>query len=147
MTHYEGLSMEGFAVPAGVPRGPNCGVTAVAVLTGKSFADVWEAFRAICNKGPRWEGLTSRKERDAVCNSFGFDVKHVRMMRKPSLHVFTKMAAVSNVGPLLVRTGGHVQVIWNNHALDQSGVKPIGEYWGRNKRVSEFSKVTRRLAT
>lgn len=41
----------------------------------------------------------------------------------------------------LVRTTGHIQIVRDNMVVDQGGLKPIDEYWGRRKQVKEVITI------
>lgn len=133
--------MEGLALPiGGVPRGPNCGVTAVAVICGVSFETAWLAFRAFY-PSPNWQGRTSTVYRTKVLNALGCRAIQHYLKRRVTLANWVKKEA--GLGTYLVLTAGHVQVVRGHYVLDQRGPCHIDKYWGRNKRVQQFHAVFR----
>ena len=62
-------------IPSDTPLGlPNCGVVAVATLTGSSYSETEVLFRKHCNKKGNWRGRTTPPERQRVLRLLGVSV-------------------------------------------------------------------------
>ena len=131
---------DGLALPLGCRRGPNCGVTAVAVATGKTFDEVWNYIRAKFYSGKRWQGGTRERERAAALSHFGRWNLTLPVKGKPSLQQWVKSHAQPGA-IYIVRTAGHVQVVKDGWCLDQSGPAPVASFWGRRKFVTHITLV------
>jgi len=132
------------ANPADQRKGPNCGVTAVAIASGVSFARAWNAFKAVNPRtyGKRWKGGTYTTDQKKVLDRLG--VGHETYMPKgtrgPLYRFVDQFTAKDAV--YMVTTGSHVQIVCNGTVADQSGVKPIAEFWGRRKIVKNVIRIT-----
>lgn len=127
----------GFALPQGARLGPNCGVTAVAVVCGISFDEAWNALRF--GRTRNWKGRTTVSDWIRVLMSR--NVSHeVRLARRTTLQHWTTYYAKPGV-TYMVRTTGHVQVVKDGWVLDQLGAKPIGLFWGRRKRLTHIIEI------
>jgi hypothetical protein len=138
---------EGLLPPADTVRGRNCGVTAVAILTGGTFAETFAQFRHVLKKSGRWKGRTTDADRRMVLATLNVTLREVplpplynpaiagRLTRRMTLERFVRCYAEKGVR-YLVRTTGHVQVVRDGFVSDQCGCEPIGKFWGRRKRVT-----------
>jgi len=132
------------ANPSDQRKGPNCGVTAVAIASGVSFARAWNAFKAVNPRtyGKRWKGGTYTTDQKKVLDRL--DVGHETYMPKgtrgPLYRFVDQFTAKDAV--YMVTTGSHVQIVCNGTVADQSGVKPIAEFWGRRKIVKNVIRIT-----
>lgn len=121
---------------------PNCGVTAVAIISGKSVADVFAYMKEKFGRGGNWKGRTFQKEVIDTLRDFGFYVKEV--YKKPAdkrgtqfqKHIFFKRDI-----PHVVWTTGHVQVVYQGKVYDQTGCFNTSEYWGRRKFITRIVEV------
>jgi hypothetical protein len=131
---------DGLALPLGARRGPNCGVTAVAAVTGKPFEDVWNYIRAKYYQSGRWGGGTRDRERADALTHFGMWSLTLKLDKRQSLKnwVLTKAQPGATY---IVRTGGHVQVVRDGWCLDQTGPHPVAKYWGRNCFATHITLV------
>ena len=115
---------------------PCCGVTAIAVFTGTPFRDVW-GFIAKRKRG-NWKGATYHSDQREALKQFnkGRTVA-VKVTSRKSLSRFAREDARPGV-VYMIRTTGHQQVLKDGIVVDQRGSAPIGEYWGKRKRVVHF---------
>jgi hypothetical protein len=143
---------ERLSLPEGARRGGNCGVTATAIAAGISFDQAWDLFEKHCKRirnSKRWTGGTHDHERELVLGKLGVSYRVIKFPElvydigngaKPSLKKFVEWGTVR--GTLyIVTTSGHVQIVQDGWVTDQSGSKPIDEFWGRNKRVQSVEVI------
>ncbi len=132
------------ANPADQRKGPNCGVTAVAIASGVSFARAWNAFKAVNPRayGKRWKGSTYTIDQKKVLDrlNVGHESYLPKGARGPLYRFVDQFTAKDTV--YMVTTGSHVQIVCNGMVADQAGVKPIAEFWGRRKIVKHVLRIT-----
>lgn len=122
--------------------GPNCGVTAIAILTGESFGKVYHLMGL--TKRKNWKGSTYKEDRDRAIILLGYKAYTVRFEKHeaPSLAIFAKHIAKPGQA-YLVLTYGHAQVVKDGYVQDQRNLILISRFYGRNKRVIEYSILTK----
>ena len=142
------------AIPHDQIAGGNCGVTAIAVITGKSLESCFDLFRNVNpDKYARksWKGATSDKDRAKVMDLLGLKYRKVTGYIGDSKWFGKRKFLNFDCDPITLRkyiewhcksgttykiiTTLHVQVVKDGWVIDQSGRKPIDEFWGKNKRV------------
>jgi hypothetical protein len=140
--------MDGMSLPADNRRGPNCGVTAIAIVAEISFAEAWEALaKARPLAGHRkptggWKGRTTAASRRVALELLGVSCLEVPLPWRGCMTLATFVKRCAKPGRrYLVTTSGHAQVVQNGHVADQTGSHPIALYWGRNKRVTHLVEV------
>ena len=125
------------ANPSDQRKGPNCGVTAVAIASGASFTRTWNLFKSIAPRryGKRWKGATYDGDYQRVLDKLGIDCTSYRptVLRSPLHRWIAEHTKPDTV--YIVVTTGHAQVVCNGTVIDQSGPKPVAEHWGRRKKV------------
>ena len=124
-----------FQLPQDNRRGPNCGVTAIAVSAGISFQRAW-SLCASKQSGKRFKGGTRHTTRIEVLDHIGMPYQ-VMQLPKMTLQKFCDIAQDDTT--YMVTTTGHVQLVrvidGQPYILDQTGCKPVDEYWGRRKYI------------
>lgn len=121
---------------------PNCGVVAVATITGKTVGEVFQYMADKYNMHGNWKGRTSQVEVMEVLREYGFTLiqKFIKgENRGPQLQ---KQCFASDT-IYLVWTTGHVQVVYNELVYDQSGCFSMEDYWGRRKYIIRIVEVTK----
>ena len=132
MTHLNAPT--GMTLPEGVPFGPNCGVTAMAVITKKPFKELWRRMGE--RRSGNWKGRTSLPDLVKILNEEG--ITH-ELRTGPSVTLTTFIRRVARPGvQYMVRTSGHFQVVKDGWVVDQGGPKPISIFWGRRKRITHY---------
>lgn len=129
-------TLDGFALPLGARSGPNCGVTAVAIIAGISFDHAWKLLSVYY--GPRWKGKTNVVQRAAVLEALGVKMEYLITPRRRTLEAYARLLPA---GRYMVRTTGHVQLLQAGMVLDQGGVVPVSKHWGRRKLVSHVVRI------
>jgi hypothetical protein len=131
---------DGFAVPHDDPRKGNCGITALAVVTGRSFSEVRSTLVAAFPRGPRWMGSTIHTERIAVLCLL--DVPHLDYKVEPRMPVrlWARHLAMPGITYML-RHAGHVCVYRDGWVIDQSGPKPIENYRHRKCYITNITEI------
>ena len=124
-----------FTNPADQRKGPNCGVTALAVSAGISFQKAWDTFRAINPRAynNRWKGGTYPSDQARALERLKIAFYNLPV-EKTNLKNFVRDYTARDT-VYMVTTGRHVQTVLNGHVIDQQGKKHIAEYWGRKKFV------------
>jgi len=119
----------------------NCGVVAMAYVAKKSLDVVTSDFKILFDMPERWDGGTYHSERLLMLDFLDVAVKKVEMSGRKSLKTWmTKHADPSKT--YIVTTTRHVQVVENGSlVIDQRGVKPVNEYWGRGKFIKNVLEV------
>lgn len=136
--------MDGLALPAGNKLGPNCGVTCVAILAGVSFDEAWRALAEIAGRKGSWRGGTTVAQRLKALDRFGVryvDVSPDPARPLPTLKTFARRHRHDRAAVYMVRTSKHVQLVWGDVVIDQSGHCPAVAHWGRNKRVTHVHRI------
>lgn len=142
--------MEHLALPVDAQRGPNCGLTALAVVAGVTLA---EAAAAYIRQYPRyvgsnWKGGTRWTYTLQAAKHLGvryvddtpLDPRYGCRIRM-SLKTFVKKHALPGKR-YMVRTTGHVQVVQDGMVIDQGGVRHIDEYHGAGKIVKDALRLS-----
>lgn len=144
--------MDRIARPAGTPLGlGNCGLVAIAAATGYSYTHVEQWFR---NERPgrngNWQGSTRTYEYPLFFGRHGVDADRMESVhyssplipRRMSLKRWATVYAKPGVLYLVVTTG-HVQVVRDQHVLDQSVQEPVhvSQAVWRNKLVKHVIKI------
>lgn len=111
---------DGLALPADARMGPNCGVTAVAIVAGVSFAEAFAMLRG--SKSARWKGRTTESERLAVLARLGVTLSRIHVRR---MTLATLARRLDPTRRYIVRTTGHVQVLQGGQMIDQCGPRPV----------------------
>ena len=126
------------ANPSDQRRGPNCGVTACAVVSGASFTLTWNLFKVVAPQryGKRWKGGTFEGDYKRVLAQL--NIGSAEYMPKGSRGLTLQRWMDQHTQPdtvYIVVTTGHAQAVCNGTVIDQSGPKPVAEHWGRRKKV------------
>ena len=134
--------MDFLQLPNDNRTGPNCGVTAIAAATGQPFNRVWSLCAAgamTFTRRKRFRGGTVHPQRVQVLEKLGADFDEMQFP-KMNLQKFGDYFADEGV-TYMVTTTSHVQLLHRRDEqiwiLDQQGIKPIDEYWGRKKFISK----------
>ena len=131
------------ANPADQRKGPNCSVTAVAIASGASFTRTWNLFKAVNPRryGKRWRGGTCWSDYKKVFDRLGVTYESgMPTGSSAPLYRWADQHTAKDTVYLIV-TSGHAQIVCNGMVADQSGVKPITEFWGRRKIVRNVLRI------
>ena len=150
---------EGFVNPDDQVTGPNCGVTAVAIAMGITFKQSWELHKRVGKKSNKWKGSTYDGERMLVLHklnakfrehktwdnitTYGRLTKSTKLPFKNypiSLQKYVKWSC-NFTSTYIITTTGHVQVVKGGWVIDQGGSKPIHEFWGKNKKITQVIEI------
>ena len=143
-----GASMEYLQLPSDAKRGPNCGVTALAVAAGVSFARAWNIFATVGKYGKRWKGATYTSHQGPALDKLGIKWRDTVPAGGGSYfagkHRTIKYFTENHTKPdtlYMITTGSHVQCVMNGMVIDQCGLKPVDEYRGKRKRVQHVKVI------
>lgn len=134
-------------VPADAGRMPVCGVVAVAVAAGVSFATAWgllgqlhdadvRGFRDKGNRRRVWRGETTFTDRACALFSLGVRWRHELMNVPTKFFVWDRDVARPGV-TYVVSLGRHVVVYRDGLTLDQNGVVDAQVHWARHRLVAD----------
>jgi hypothetical protein len=143
--------MEKLALPTDATRGPNCGLTALAVVAGVTLADATAAYIRQYPRyvGSNWKGGTRWIYTLQAAKHLGvryvddtpLDTRYsFRVEKRMSLKTFVKKHALPGKR-YMIRTTGHAQVVQDNMVIDQCGVRHIDEYRGAGKIVKDALRI------
>lgn len=132
--------------PADVnPVMPNCGVTAVAIISGKSVAEVFAHMKAKYSKRGNWKGRTFPNQVMNTIADFKICLTSVYArqgkQRGPQLQKWA-LEQAKHDEVYLVWTTGHVQVVRARCVYDQQvNGRRVEKYWGRRKFITRIERV------
>ena len=143
--------MENLALPVDAQRGPNCGLTALAVVAGVTLAEATAAYIRQYPRfvGSNWKGGTRWTYTMQAAKHLGVryvddtpleDGYNIRIVKRMSLKTFVKKHTLPGKR-YMVRTTGHVQVLQDGMVIDQCGVRHIDEYRGAGKIVKDALRI------
>lgn len=130
-------------IPSDTPVGmDNCGIAAVAMLSGVSYRDAEKIFIDLCNKAD----LTTVWDRLQVMEFLGVQLdENVHYRTKPTLTSWwNKVSDGPSVSRYHVTMTGHVVAIDRGLLFDQvfrHGVHPLRSPYKR-KRITSYQRVT-----
>lgn len=143
--------MENLALPTDATRGPNCGLTALAVVAGVTLAEATAVYVRQYPRyvGSNWKGGTRWPYTMQAAKHLGvryvddtpLDTRYAcRIEKRMALKTFVKKYAMPGQR-YMIRTTGHVQVVQDNMVIDQGGVRHIDEYFGAGKIVKDVLRI------
>lgn len=123
---------------------PVCGVVAVAVATSKPFKYVKQ--RIASTHKSNWRGSMRHSEITSTIKKLGAELTRdselTQQYRERPLHEFVRYSFLKNPNSTyLVFTTKHVQVVRSNMAVDQGGLKKIGDYRWRRKKINSIYEI------
>jgi hypothetical protein len=120
--------------------GPNCGVTAVAIVAGVSLDEAMAVIRNIKNKSGRWKGSTRHNDRILALEHFKVPHKAYALHDRRKLFAWVRDRA--EPGKLyMLRVTRHVVLVKDGWVLDQGGVKRIEQHRSRNCLLSHVVEI------
>lgn len=123
-------TIERLAVPSDDPRGPNCGITAIAVFTGRPFADIKPMFERFHKRPGAWKGGTTRSQRHEVLRELGVRFERAVINRRVTLATAARMLPPGRL--YMVTVTGHVVTLKDGIISDQLGPRKLaGDRCGR----------------
>ena len=143
--------MENLALPVDAQHGPNCGLTALAVVASVTLAEATAAYirQYPLYVGSNWKGGTYWTYTVQAAKHLGVryvddtpleDGYNIRIVKRMSLKTFVNKHALPGKR-YMVRTTGHVQVLQDGMVIDQCGVRHIDEYRGAGKIVKDALRI------
>ena len=142
---------EGLALPQGARKGPNCGVTAMAIAANISFDSAWDLLERVGKRSKKFTGATFDADRELAYKKLGLKTTKINFKDRwdiakkkgnfvLTLKNFVEWGTVKGK-TYIVTTTGHVQVVKDNWVIDQGGAKPIDEFHGKSKHVDSIHEV------
>ena len=139
--------MENLALPVDAQHGPNCGLTALAVVAGVTLAYIRQYPSYV---GSNWKGgytywtytMQAAKHLGVrYVDDTPLDPRYTtRIAKRMTLKTFVKKHAIPGER-YMIRTTGHVQVLQGGMVIDQCGVRHIDEYRGAGKIVKNVLRI------
>jgi len=128
----------GMKAPVGERNGPNCGITAVAVAANVNFDTAWLFFKRRFHSGRgRWSGGTKKIERLKALDHFNIKYEVKVFRHKVPLWWFGGKKDIM----YMITTTHHVQIVKNGFVIDQKGLTPMRNYWGKGKKIIEVIEI------
>jgi hypothetical protein len=128
---------------------PNCGIVAIAALTGQEYRTVWEWFRKKNKRPGQWRGATFASDYPEALAALGkkesrliFEgkksAKKIGQQRPMPLHYWVSIYSKKYPGKkFLVNSCNHTMAVENGVVLDQSGIKPVNEHKSKGRRITK----------
>lgn len=137
--------------PKGYVEGlPNCGIVAIAAITGQEYSTVWEWFRVKNNRPGQWRGVTYPSDYLEALSAFGkpnskFIFEGKKTSKKPGeqrpipLHYWVSIYMKKYPGKkFLVSSTNHTMAVdEHGNVLDQSGIGPVLKHKSKGRRITE----------
>lgn len=136
--------------PKGYVAGlPNCGVVAIAAITGKDYQDVWNWFRVKNKRPAQWRGSTYSRDYAEALSALGKTNSSLiftgrKSASKPGqqrpipLHYWVRLYSKKYPGKkFLVCSCNHTMAVEDGVVLDQSGILPVNEHKSKGRRVTQ----------
>jgi hypothetical protein len=134
----------------GPAHGPNCGVTAVAVVAGMPFDVVFDTFRIVRKKPRQWQGATYHQDRVAMLKHWDVPHKVTFLLYQGdsastlSTWLSRRLPKVDRKAMMIAVTGHSFTLRWNGELADwemvdqgcRNGWQPVKPHLLR-KRVIE----------
>lgn len=133
---------DGFNVAPDDPRGPNCGLTAIAIVTGLEYKTVEHAYRLLFKPSKRWRGATRHWERSKLLEWLGVDHTAIELRRKIKVRTFVAMRAEPG-RTYILRHAGHVCTLRDGWIADQRGPVPAWTYKYKNSFVTHVLEISK----
>lgn len=118
----------------------NCGIVALAALTGIDYHVVEAQFGERFEKGPNWKGASNRRDRVAYLKDAGFKVTAI----KAKGSVKNVCRALSPNKKYMLRTDGHAMAYINGYLVDQRGTWEPTDPKRANERVSHAHLISKK---
>lgn len=119
---------------------PNCGVTAIAIMTNTHFDKVWQIMQMDRNKN--WKGRTADSDRVRALHILGFEQVREHFRGRFDLECFVNyIASLKPHVKFMVFTAGHVQVVHEGKVTDQTGTHWVGDDSHRDHEVKAIFTV------
>lgn len=126
---------------------PVCGVVATALVTGKSFTETWNHYKAT-KKSPRWTGWLYEREIIKSLEQFNVPYEKIELKKwhkKPLLNTVVNLELMDDTNLYMVFTRKHVQLVQVGRVVDQGGCVRVHNYWARNRRVKSMYRIDNHL--
>lgn len=137
--------------PKGYVEGlPNCGIVAIAAITGQDYTTVWEWFRKKNKRPGQWRGATFARDYPEAFAALGKNESQLifegkKSAKKPGqqrpmpLHYWVRLYNKKYPGKkFIVCSTNHAMAIDENGiVLDQSGIKPVNDHKSKGRRVTK----------
>lgn len=105
-------------LPPGNRRGPNCGITALAVVSGSHYQDVWEMVKEC--KPSNWKGSVWDADVTRTLRRLGVRYRSRLFEQTITVREFAERYAKPGVF-YLIDLADHIAVLANGVILDQRG--------------------------
>lgn len=139
MEIYEGGSMEGLSLPVDSRKGPNCGITSVAICAGATFQEAWD----ICSEGKRsnYRGRTTTSDRMKAFSELGIDFEEIEFPKQTLWRFIRDYTDPDTIYSVTIT--GHVVTVLNGYVIDQNGAWDIKNCPHKSCRAWHALKIIR----
>lgn len=103
-----------------VPNLPNCGIVAIAVVTGQHYRTIWDWFKKRNNHPAQWKGRTYFRDYSPVLHAFGVKFKMSEWVGDGiTVEGFVDWHTKPNT-TYMVRVAGHIFLLRNGIITDNT---------------------------
>ena len=121
---------------------PHCGITACAIVSGKSHRHVKNIVQLCGKYGKGWRGGMHTGVFYTTLNELGIQYEAKERKYKKSIKRFVEeFSSKQPTKTFLVLTGSHAQVVQGRKVADQGGVFDVSDYRGKRYRTSVIFEI------
>lgn len=120
---------------------PHCGITACAIVSGKSHRHVKNIVQLCGRYGKGWKGGMHTGEFYTTLNELGVEYKTKNEWSRSIKRFVDEFSSKHPSRTFLVLTGSHAQVVQGRKVADQGGVFDVSDYRGKRYRTSVIFEI------
>lgn len=120
---------------------PHCGITACAIVSGKSHRHVKNIVQLCGKYGKGWKGGMHTGTFYTTLNELGVQYKTKNEWARSIKRFVDEFSSKHPAKTFLVLTGSHAQVVQGRKVADQGGVFDISDYRGKRYRTSTIFEI------
>lgn len=128
-----GISEQGLINKKTGRYAPICGIYAVSLITNKNLSIIFNHYKTENELSGKWKGRTQFSKLLPMMEEYGINLKPMEVIPQRLINFIKSITHIDK--PLLIRTNGHIQIVYGNYVIDQSGTHHIKDFWGKNKIV------------
>ncbi len=129
-------------IPSGaVASTPNCGVVAIAVLTGYTIHDITQWYRHSAGKSRQWRGRLYFHELRRFVQGHRMGWVSIPGARGTLKKFIEQHTATTTDRGYIVRVGNHFVAVTRGQVIDQLQDAPAAEHWTARKRVTHAAEI------
>lgn len=127
--------------PQGLKRGqPDCGIVAIAAVTGQPYQTVKNWFQNKNNHPKQWRGSTFVEDYDEALKALGkVNSYKLHVLKNPlPLHTWSRIYCRRYPGKkFIVTSSGHTMAIQDGIVLDNNDIREVNKHPVKGSRIKE----------